>query len=68
MHSEEYRRGYDAGYKQALLDAIRKGGPPTEPEYTPAPRPNKPFSGGAEEFARYGLRRILRPYRVLQRD
>ena len=26
MHSEEYKRGYDAGYRQALLDAIKQYG------------------------------------------
>jgi hypothetical protein len=49
MHTAEYQRGYDAGYKQALLDAIRKGGPPTELEpVEPRPRPRPPFHPGAE--------------------
>lgn len=26
MKSEEYKRGYDAGYKQALLDALDQQG------------------------------------------
>jgi hypothetical protein len=32
MKSEEYKRGYDAGYKQALLDALRQNQPPNVPE------------------------------------
>jgi hypothetical protein len=45
MRSVEFQRGYDTGYKQALLDAIRRGGPPTEPELV-SPRPRPPFHPG----------------------
>jgi hypothetical protein len=31
MRSAEYQRGYDAGYKQALLDALRQRQPESLP-------------------------------------
>lgn len=56
MRSAEYQRGYDVGYKQALLDAIRRGGPPTESEpVEPRPRPSfRPGGAGARILEKIG--------------
>lgn len=44
MKSTEYKRGYDAGYKQALLDALRDrqavGRTLQHRELKPRPRPH----------------------------
>lgn len=45
LKTVEYQRGYDAGYKQALLDAVRAGAGSRIEERELGPRPSKRRQG-----------------------
>lgn len=51
LRSAEYQRGYDAGYKQALLDALKS--PPLPRDMMVGPDPHRHFRDTRQQLRKF---------------